>query len=283
MKMRFTLRWGLYSFSLAGDQWDDLRSPYISCFLHRFWALKQWETLATRFILRKTAWGNVSFPCWGLSWFAWVEHGFSKIFQVPSKWYHFQSVSWNVTPQKKPQRLRKTTDRWLHLLSARHSSHLPSTSCFKTYPPVSSNMAGWKIPYEWRFLARNILDFHGPWLPARHVWHRRVNPIKSHETTIFPWVFLWLSYGSQCHLLPNRKAPWASKSRRLAAPHPANPSAACPPLGTRRVPWPLGSLGPWELTEFSQENQQETCDFMGYRWWYKKMGYDEQTWWIMVN
>ena len=33
---------------------------------------------------------------------------------------------------------------------------------------VISSMAGWKILYQWRFIARNITYFYGPWLPARH-------------------------------------------------------------------------------------------------------------------
>ena len=37
------------------------------------------------------------------------------------------------------------------------------------FPPVIKH--GWleNPQTEWRFLARKIIDFHGPWLPARHV------------------------------------------------------------------------------------------------------------------
>ena len=38
-------------------------------------------------------------------------------------------------------------------------------------------MAGWKFPYQWRFIARKITDFHGPF-SWRHVWwHLRVHSI----------------------------------------------------------------------------------------------------------
>ena len=44
-------------------------------------------------------------------------------------------------------------------------------SLIREYPPVSSNMAGWKIPYEWRFYGENH------WLMVHcHVRYRRVPP-----------------------------------------------------------------------------------------------------------
>ena len=44
----------------------------------------------------------------------------------------------------------------------RSLNHLASAAQRRIPSGIKSNMAGWKIPYDWRFLARKIIDIYGP-------------------------------------------------------------------------------------------------------------------------
>ena len=68
-----------------------------------------------------------------------------------------------------------STASWSSFCRSDGSSILGGSSHNSTTPLVSSAPWMGNPRSEWSFLARKIIDFYSPWLPARHLWwHRRV-------------------------------------------------------------------------------------------------------------